>query len=526
MERDHSRHAERRGDLSRLARGGAINLVGLLVNAVLAFAITIVVARGLGAGRAGVLFEAVAVFAILTNALELGADTGLVRLIPKHRANGRTQDLRRTLIVGLSPVFVMGALAGVALFAFAPQLSRVLASGTRPDALVPYLRVLAFFVPLSSCVAVTLAGTRGFGTMVPASLTQNLVMPGTRLALLSIAVAAGLGSASVALAWSASIVPGLAVGLVALLALLRRAERGDRREPGPPRGRAALAGEFWRFTIPRAFSAIFATTTLWLDTLLLGALRSTREAGIYAATNRYIIVGAFALQASILVIGPQISSLLTQGDHRRAESVYRSATWWVMLASWPIFLAFTVFAPVFLRVFGEQFAPGQSVLLIRSLSLLAGVATGPVAMVLLMGGRSTLHLLSTLASLVLNVVLNLILIPRLGMDGAAFAWAASTVFINSLLLAQVWRNLKLHPLGAGFVAAAASAVACYGVVGLAVRLTLGASIPAFLLYGALATGLYTALLWRFRHVLELSHVREVFRRGSREPAIAPEPSET
>ena len=102
---------------------------------------------------------------------------------------------------------------------------------------------------------------------------------------------------------------------------------------------------------------------------------------------------------------------------------------------------------------------------------------------------------------------------------------ASTVFINSLLLAQVWWNLKLHPLGAGFAAAAASAVVCYGVVGLVVRLTLGASIPAFLLYGALATGLYAALLWRFRRVLELSHVREVFRRGSGEPTIAPEPSE-
>src|SRR2546428_69716 len=82
------------------------------------------------------------------------------------------------------------------------RVIKLIRSGVDRDALVPYLRIFAFFVPLSSGVAVTFAGTRGFGTMIPYALSQNVGMPGLRFALLLSFVFLGLGSTWIALGWT------------------------------------------------------------------------------------------------------------------------------------------------------------------------------------------------------------------------------------------------------------------------------------------------------------------------------------
>jgi O-antigen/teichoic acid export membrane protein len=494
-----------RQDLTTLAKGSVINLVSFGVNGLLTFAIAVVITRGLGVRGAGALFESIAIFAIVTNTTELGADTGLVRFIPQHRAAGRIDDIARTLWVTLVPVVLIGAVAGGVVFVFAPQLSHVFAHGVDRDALVPYLRVLAFFVPISSGVAVTFAGTRGFGTMIPYALSQNVGMPGLRFALLLTFILFGLGSTWIALGWTIPILLAFSAGLVALRVLLAR-ERAS--HPGTVGAAGSvtphLARDFWRFSAPRAFAAVFSTVTTWLDTLLLGWLRTTQEAGIYTAATRYKVIGAIPLQATLLAFGPMISGLLAQRDNRRAESVYQSSTAWLMALSWPVYLTLAVFAPLFLRVFGRSYVVGKTALLILALAMLVNMATGPVTQLLLMAGKSSWQLMNTLVALVLNVVLNLILIPRLGITGAAIAWMVSIVVNNVLALFEVWIFIKLHPVGSGFAIVALSSLACYGVLGLGARLLFGSSIPVFLVFAVVATSSYVITLWRFRETLELS----------------------
>src|SRR5207248_11587968 len=77
-----------------LARGGALSLVGSVVTGILAFALVVVVTRTLHPGGAGAFFEAVALFTIISNTAELGADTGLVREVSQSVALGRVQELR------------------------------------------------------------------------------------------------------------------------------------------------------------------------------------------------------------------------------------------------------------------------------------------------------------------------------------------------------------------------------------------------------------------------------------------------
>ena len=65
-------------DISAMARGGLLNLVGAAGTGIFTFALVTVLTRGLGAASYGAFVSAMGLFTILSNTAELGADTGLV----------------------------------------------------------------------------------------------------------------------------------------------------------------------------------------------------------------------------------------------------------------------------------------------------------------------------------------------------------------------------------------------------------------------------------------------------------------
>jgi O-antigen/teichoic acid export membrane protein len=501
-----------RGDLTTLARGGALSLAGAVGNGLLSFLLLVVVTRGLRAGGTGAFYEAVAVFFLLASAATLGADVGVSRMVPRYRSLGRAGDLRRGLWLSLGPVLVAGVILGALAWRFAPQLAALLSRRGETTRLADFLRIFVLFVPPASLSLVVFAATRGFATMRPTVYLDKLARPGLQPLLVLGAVLAGAGSTAVALAYLGPYLPALVGGLAWLGRLLRAAER---RGPGlePPRPAGALVAEFWRFAGPRGLAAVFQTTSLWLNTLLIGALRSTREAGVYAASSRFLVVAAMAAVAIRQVLAPKLSELLARRDHARAAAAYQTSTCWLVAIGWPVYLTLIAFGPALLAVFGRDFAGGQVVLVVLSAAMLVATAVGPVDVVLLMGGRSSWNLANTVVSLGANLALNLLLLPRYGLAGAATAFAVGVLLNNLIPLVQVWWSLGLHPFGAGTGVAVLLSAVGVGLVGLVVRALLGPTVVGLAVHLAVGGALYAALLWRFRTALAADALRGALRRA-------------
>jgi len=519
-----------RQDLTTLARGGALNLAGAVATGLLHFVLLVVVTRGLNAAGTGAFYEAVALSMILSSAAALGADVGLSRMVPRYRALGRYLDLRRGLAVGLWPVAVAGALLGLASFVYAPQLADVFSRHGEAETarLAEFIRTFALFVPVLALSLAVFAATRGFATMRPTVYLDKIARPALQPVAVLLAILAGSGSTVIALAYLGPYLPALAAGLVWLWLLLRRAERrrrADAPEPQPARPLPKLVREFWRFTGPRGLAAIFQTTSLWLNTLLIGALRSTKEAGVYAASSRYLAMAAMAAVAIRQVLAPKLSELLARRSTERAAAAYQATTAWMVALNWPIYLALLTFGPALLKVFGRDFAGGEVVLLVLSATMLIATAVGPVDVVLLMGGRSSWNLINTLLSLGANLALNFVLTPRYGLAGASVAFAVGILLNNLLPLVQVWGSMGLHPFGTGTGVAAALSAVSFGLVGLGLRALLGPTVTGFAAYAVAGCLLYAALLWRFRDRLEWEALSGVLRRRRRPRLLGPERQE-
>jgi O-antigen/teichoic acid export membrane protein len=500
-------------DLSKVARGGTLNFIGALSNAVLGFLLILIITRGVGAQTSGVFFESVALLSLLSTIAEWGAETGLVRSIPRFRVLGQTEDVRHAIRAGFVPVVIAGAVLGLVMFVFAEPLGTLLSNGAEGADLEPVVRALAPFLPIQALFTVALAATRGFGTMKPTVTIDKVGRASAQVVIALIVVVLGLSSVALALAWAVPVALGLAAALAWTASLLHSWEA--KPATGTSQGPRRTFLEFWRFTLPRGLAGVFAVAILWLDTLLIGSLRSPAEAGIYVAATRYLVFGQFVGVAIIQVVGPKLSELLTRGDRRGATEVYRSSTAWLMLASWPIYISMVVMAPGLLALFGQRYQQASTALVILGAGMLVATAVGPIDMVLLMAGKSRWNLANTVVALGLNVGLNLLLIPRWGITGAAIAWSASILANNLLPMTQVWLSLRMHPFATGWVVAALITWASVGLTEWVARLLVGPTLVALIVSGLIGVAVQAALMWRLRGPLHLLAFRDAFRRRER-----------
>jgi O-antigen/teichoic acid export membrane protein len=502
-----------RADLATVARGGVLNLIGFVTSTLLGLLLVLIVARGFGATANGIFFESVAVFSLLVIVAQWGAETGMVRMIPRLRVLHRTADIRQAIRAGLVPVAVAGGLLGLGLYVWADPLGRLLTNAQHGDVLGSALRVLAAFIAIDAAYTVSLAATRGFGTMVPTVAIDKIGRAAAQVGLVLLVIAAGWSSTALAVAWASPMALGLVVAWICTRSLLRRWEEDRSDATAEPRRFRATFLRFWRFTAPRGLASVFAVSILWIDTLLLGAMRSAEEAGVYAAATRILAMGQFLGLALAQVVAPKMSELLSIGDRERARSVYATSTSWLILAAWPLYLTMILMAPALLAIFGPRFAEAQDAVTILGAAMLVATAVGMVDVVLLMGGRSSWNLANTVIAVASNIVLNLILIPPYGMTGAAIAWAASILINNLLPLVEVWRFVGIHPFNRGWLTAVLISLASFGVVELVVRRYIGESLPALIVACLVGVVVFVVLTAAGRRRLELSAFRDAARRS-------------
>ncbi|MGI8628127.1 MAG: sulfotransferase [Geodermatophilaceae bacterium] len=484
--------------LRSLARGSALNLGAAVVATVANIALVLLVARGFPVQEAGIFFVATTVFLLVARLAELGTGTGLVYFLSRYRALGLPGKLVRSLQIAMTTVVGVSVALGIALFACAPWLDTLI-GGSQPGTLTRYLRILAVFLPLAAVCDTALAATRGHGTMRPSALIDKVARPAAQAVLAMVAVAVGSGVALI-LAW---VTPYLVAAALACLWLLRLLDRATVKAAPADR----VAGEFWRFTGPRAVASVSQIALQRLDIVLIAVLRGPAEAAIYTATTRFLIVGQLAGQAISQAVQPKLAALLAHADTAGTKRLYQTATCWLILLVWPFYLGFALLAPWVLQLFGTRYVDGVTVVAVLAAAMLFATGCGMVDTVLNMAGRTTWSLGNALLALAVCIGVDLLLIPPLGIMGAAIGWAAAIVVNSALPLAQIWLSLGLHPLGRGTRTAIALCTVCFGLLPLSVILLAGyRALPTA---AALTAGFALFLIgcWRWRTDLDLEAMR-------------------
>jgi O-antigen/teichoic acid export membrane protein len=183
-----------------------------------------------------------------------------------------------------------------------------------------------------------------------------------------------------------------------------------------------------------------------LDLIMVGSLMDQSSTGVYAIVSRIAELIAFPLLITNLVIGPRISDYFHMHNTIELQTLITKSSRLTFLLIIPLSYVIIYYGCDILEIFfGAEFTAGSSALTVLAAGQCFNVACGSVGLILAMCNRENIAVFGVGFAVCANLLLNLFLIPRWGMVGAAAATSISLIVWNILLWIMVKKTLNLRP---------------------------------------------------------------------------------
>lgn len=482
------------GRVGTISKHAAAFLLGTGFSLVAGYGFKVYVARVLGADALGLYAMGMSVIALGTTVATLGLPPTAARFVAVYATEGADRVVRLVRWMGIA-VVTAAVVAAFGVVGTRRWIANVLYD---EPSLEPYLLLFAVLVPLQSVSFLLSQTLRGLQEVARGVVVTNLVQ-------LTVKIATTVGL--VALGWAlwgyvaAEVVAGVTATLLLGSTVVRRLRLRRVQEPFQAAAQKAASRvdrEILVYARSMFGMAALGFLTGSADKVLLGFFLEAADVGVYSVV---LTTGAFlpvVLSSVNSIFGPVIAELHAVGNTELLQRLFRTLAKWTAVLTWPLLAIVVVFSPELMAIFGASFERGWVALVIVAAGQFINVAVGSVGMMLLMSGRQRVVLRTQVFVAVTTVVLYLVLIPLLGIAGAALGYAAGLVLGNVVNLAYVRRYLQVLPHRRSHLRLVVSALAS-AAAALAVRLGAGslgdvASILVALVVAAVVMLLVTVLV--------------------------------
>ena len=421
-------------DILIAAKGGGISFAGKLFEYLVRFVFSVIVARKIGAEQFGLYTLGLTVATIASNMALLGLQTGIVRFLPPAIRRRDDASIWGIIQVGIGLPALISLVFSVGLFLLAGPLA---AWAFHDPRLVTIFRLISLSIPLDTLGFIAYMITISYKRPKYNVLANNIIAPLVKLSLTVGFLAIGMATLGVIKAQviASAVSLGVMVFFVNSLFYLIRPLREARRN----------TGQLVRYSLPVHLGWMVNTVRGTLETLILGIVGLTTGVGVYAAAARLNAIGSMFYLSIANISTPIIADLYSRGQSSQLKAFYQTTTRWLVSFNIPLFLTFVLFARPLLSIFGADFTTGSTGLIILSIGTLVYTGTGSGANTLDMTDHTKVNMVNSLFMVVISIGLDLLLIPRWGVVGAAAASALSTTLINVVCLVEVWFLLHMQP---------------------------------------------------------------------------------
>lgn len=425
---------ENQEELSLVAKGAGIFSFGYVFEVIIVFLTTVFLTRILGVNDFG-LYSLGLVFLQAGSIIALfGLNNGALKYISAYLALNDKRKVKGTIIQVIAFPLIFGSVLSTIVFFSSSFLANFFG---KPE-LSPVIKVFSLGIPLFALMQSTEAVTRSFKTAKYKVLGEKILKPFLNICFVFVIYFLGYRLLGMAFAFVLSV-------LITVLFLL-----SGIKKLFPEINSKEINSEFETknlFSTSFSMMLIWAVLFLlsWTDILMVGYFLAADDVGVYKVAVKAASLVLMSLAALNAIFIPIISSLYHKKEKEKLSSVFKTVTRWGLSLALLIILVLTVSSREIMMIFGSNFVLGISSLLILCLGQLVHVGMGSSAQILIMAGKEKIESLNDIGVLILDVVLNLILIPKFGIFGAAVSTAVCLAVLNILRVMEVYLFFKIHP---------------------------------------------------------------------------------
>ncbi len=412
-------------------------MIGMIMSRLFGYGIRVLLARSLtpeGYGQIGIANSFLAIIGMITL---LGIPVALTRQIALHRVHKDKKAENETIRSGLWISVPLTFIFILIVFYFSKWFA---VHVFHDEGLIPIFRLFAFIIPLFALDQLFGAILLGYQRVKAYTSIHDFFRFGLTLCLLFLFFQL-LKPSSILAGWAYFY--GFLGAVFVYVLVTRKHLAGIFRLPNL---RSETTRHLLHFSWPLVLSSLLWILIPRTDILMLGYFTTIHLVGIYnSAVPMAEIISLFS-RAFIPVFIPVFTGLISQKKNSEIKELYKLITRWVLIVSIPmIWVIFIGAEPVLVFVFGSKYMEAIVPLQILACAYFIPLFAGPTSSFLTTLGKTKIILYDTVFIYLLSVLLNLLLIPKYGLNGAAIATAASFICHRVLTLIQIYQYSQLNP---------------------------------------------------------------------------------
>lgn len=384
----------------------------------------------LGPGQLGSYTLALTVVQISSILALLGLDSLLIKQVAVARASGNMPDLKKAYLISRSITGITSLVLAILLYFISPFLAEYV---FHKPGMTNHLQIASIALPPYTWIVLHAAAFRGAKHMVGFTIYRTIIPL--------------LNTVVILIAWlsSSTITPiegfTLAVFLVAATYIMswKKFHSIDEIETGKSVDLKTLFQE----SLPMMITGSLFFILNWIDNIVIGIYRTEAELGIYDTAFKIGSASAAILMAANAIQAPTFAEIHSQKDHDRLRDYIYKSTRLIFYATAPLTVALLIMPQWILSFFGEAFISGAYSLQILAIGNFANCITGSIGLLLMMTGYQSQYNRIIMGAAAIGTVLNFILVPVLGIEGAAYSSTISKILWNLWAIYFVYKKLGI-----------------------------------------------------------------------------------
>ena len=401
-------------NLKLIAKSSFIVLIGIAISKILVYIYRVIIARQFGPDMYGIFSLASMVVSWFAAFFAFGLNEGILRYVSIFRGKKDARKIRYVFGISSSIMLVSSIIGGILLFLLSGFISAQIFHNTE---IAVFLRAFSILVPLTILSGTYLSLMRAYEMIGWHSFIFNIAQNVLKVFILILLVIMGIKSSS-------PIIASYLLGIFGMLIMSYLVARY--KIPGVFAGNKTadkltsknrILSELAHYSFPIMFTGIFSIIFYWLDSLFMQ------------------------------LFFPLIAKEYYKRNYSTIKELSKQVGKWIFTINLPIFLLIILFPGTLINIlFGKEYLVAVQALRILSVGALVSSIFVISQNIISMAGKSRLLLYNIIITTALNIILNIMLVPTFGINGAALSASLSFIVLNAIMVFEAKHYMNIIPL--------------------------------------------------------------------------------
>jgi len=402
--------------LKFFVKSSFILFIGLFLSKIFTYLYRVILARNFGQEDYGLFSLAVIVANLFVAVLSLGLQGGLIRYISLYRGKKENEKIKSIIRFSLTATLITSFIGAGVLFFFSDIIATTFFHNLE---LAIFLRWFAIFIPIMLFSGLFHCIVLAYEKIGWYSFIGNILNPLSQLLLLVFFILLGLNTEAITLSYNMSFVFMLLTAfLVCKLGIKTIFEKPNLKKEEIKEVNRKLFSYSW----PLIFSGLISYFFSSIDSFLIGYFKSISDVGIY---NAAVPIALFLLVAPTFFLQlflPIITKEYSQNNNQLISKLSKQLSKWIFIFNLPLLIILLLFPGAVINIlFGAEYIEAGNALRFLSLGAFFYSLFQISDNLLFMVGKSKRILINLIIATGVGILLNFLLIPRYGINGAAFS---------------------------------------------------------------------------------------------------------